>query len=714
MPGEGGNSSGLHPEGALFWSNPVGWVASGLQVGGWGRAALAGTCRRILPRVKLFRRSRELEIIHDDTTVPNSAGFVGVAAVKYREALAAKNWREGAVSAAEAAEQIHPGSTVYIGGGCAVPEAIVKALEDSADVRPGTRLLHHLAILVDGPFSSALRHRSMVVGPDDIELASWGRAQYLPILINEVPHSLFEGRIDIDVAVVQVSVPDAKGMCSLGISVGVARAAIECAQLVIAEINPGMPRVGGDALVPFSKFDIVVEVEPGLAQYRPRDVAGDPERVARYVARLVADGSTLHVGLGKIPAEVLRFLDTRRNLGIHTEVVTDAILDLADAGIVTGEKKSMSRGRIVASLAMGSSRLYERVADDSLFSLRSIDAVADYDVILQQRRMVSIAQAFSADLTGQVCAEACDGYVYGGVGAMPLFHFAASRTSGGRAILCLPSVDAHGRSSIRAVLDPNEAVTIPRYDVRWIVTEFGAAYLHSKTLSERAVAMIEISHPDHRVSLLSEAKRLGLVPPDQKMRSRRAYPIEETRNIVLRDGTEVLLRPMATTDASLLQALFFELKPEDVYTRFFRNLSSLTRQSAEHLCSVSYEDEMAFAAVLGDVESGEKIIATSSYYVNAESGLADVAYMVSPSYQGQGLGSALHARTVEYAKANGVRGFTADILEDNPAMLVVFARGPGHLNSHVLDGVCEIELLFYDPAIKGYSTSSRSRHEDGA
>ena len=611
-----------------------------------------------------------------------------------RDAQSARNWRKVTVSAEKAADIIPAGAIVYIGGGCSVPEAIVKALESSIDRHPNTRLLHHIAILVEGPFSAVLRHRSMIVGPHDAELASKGRAQYLPILINEVPHGMSEGRIEVDVAVVQVSPPDITGMCSLGISVGMAKAAMDHARITIAEINPTMPRVQGHALVPFSAFDMAVEGDPVLGQYRPRSVAANAERVARYVARLVADGSTLHVGLGEISLEVLRYLDSRRDLGIHTEVVTDAIIDLIEAGVITGRKKSMSRGRVVASLAMGTEKLYQKVADEDLFSFRPIDQVAELDVVLHQHKMVSIAQAFSADLTGQICAEAIDGLVYGGVGALPLFHLAAARSPGGRAIICLPSVDAHGRSSIRAVLDANEAVTIPRYDVRWVVTEFGSAYLHSKTLSERAVAMIEIAHPDHRVALLSEAKRMGLVPPDQKMRSRRDYPVEEQRAIQLRDGTEVLLRPTVTGDAPLLQALFHELKPEDVYTRFFRNLLSLTRQAAEHLCSVSYEDEMAFAAVIGDAETGERIVASSSYYVNAETGLADVAYMVSPEFQGQGLGSALHTRTAEYAMANAVRGFTADILEDNAAMLVVFTRGPGQLKSQIANGICEIELLF--------------------
>ncbi len=623
-----------------------------------------------------------------------------------RDAIAAMDWRDSVVSPDEAVAMIPAGSAVYIGGGCAVPTTIVAALEASAMERPGIRLLHDIAVLPEGQFSAALRHRTTVVGPNDAHLAAVGREQYVPILIGSVPRSMFQGRIDVDVAVVQVAPPDALGMCSLGISVGTAPAAIARAKVVIGEVNSAMPRVKGHALIPVTAFDALVEVEPGLTDYKAMDPVSDPEKIARYVARLVTDGSTLHIGLGPIPSQVLRYLDSRHDLGIHSEVATDTMVDLIDAGVITGRGKSMSRGRVVVSLAMGTSKLYDRVADESLFSLRPIEDVADPRTAMQQSRLVSIAQAFSADLTGQVCCEAANGHLYGGVGAAPVFHFAAARIPGGRAILCLPSVDVHGRSAIRPRLDANEGVTIPRYEVRWIATEHGAVYLHGKSLSERAVAMIEIAHPDHRSSLLGEAKRLGLIPPDQKMRSRRDYPVEEERRITLREGTEVLLRPTTTTDAQLLQELFYELDPESVYTRFFRNLSSLTRQAAEHLCSVSYSDEMAFAAVIGDVESGERIVATSSYYVDADTGLADVGYMVSPDFQGKGLGTALHERTVEYAKANGVRGFTADILESNSAMLNVFARGPGHLSTHLSQGSYDVELLFEEPPPAEYTTSS--------
>jgi RimJ/RimL family protein N-acetyltransferase len=446
-------------------------------------------------------------------------------------------------------------------------------------------------------------------------------------------------------------------------------------------------------MVAFEHLDHVVEVPAHVAEFVHESAGDVPERIARYVARLVDDGSCLQAGLGRIPAAVLPYLTTRRDLGVHSDVIGDSLVDLVEAGVVTGKRKRHSRGRIVASLAMGTRRLYDFIDSDPRVVLRPIDQVCDPAIVAAEPRMVSITQAFAVDLTGQVTAESRDGSAYGGVAASTAFHHGAVDAPNGRAIICLASRTPAGESAVRCALGPDQPVTFPRWDVHWVVTEFGMAYLHGLSLRERAVALIEVAHPEHRERLLAQAKAAGLVPEDQRQRSRRDYPVEEERTVTLRDGGEVLLRPTRTSDARLLQELFFRLGPEDVRTRFFRKLSSLTRQMAEHLCSVSYEGEMAFAAVVGDAED-ERIVATSSYFLDPSTGLADVAYMVDPEWQGRGLGHLLHQRTLEYALDHGVRGFTADVLIENRAMMAVFRSSPGTLQVETSEGIHELTLRF--------------------
>jgi acyl-CoA hydrolase/GNAT superfamily N-acetyltransferase len=603
-------------------------------------------------------------------------------------------WQQRCVPVAEAIATIPAGASIFVGSGCATPRTLLAELERRSLDHPGVRLVSFLTVGISGggDAPSVLRHRLLYLGRD-AALVSPARLDYVPVPLGEVPELIRTRRLRVDVALVQVSPPDARGMCSLGVSVDATLAAVRGAGSVIAEINPAMPRTGAPSMIPFDQLDHLVEVAPEVAEYHHVPVGDVAERIARYVARLVDDGACVQAGLGRIPAAVLPYLTRRRDLGIHSDVVGDSLVDLVEAGVVTGRHKTSSRGKIVASMALGTRRLFDFLDGNPQVVLRPIDQVCDPAILAGEQRMVSITQAYGADLTGQVTAESRDGQAYGGVAAATAFHHGAVAAQNGRAIVCLSSLTDTGASAIVTALSPQQPVTFPRWDVHWVVTEYGLAYLHGMSLRERAVALIELAHPDHRARLLAEAKAAGLVPEDQRQRSRRDYPVEEERTIRLRDGRQVLLRPTRTTDAGLLQELFFQLSDEDVVTRFFRKLSSLTRQMAEHLCSVSYEGEMAFAAVVGDAED-ERIVAASSYFVDPATGLADVAYMVDPNWQGLGLGRALHLRTLEYALAHGVRGFSADLLVANEAMMAIFAGSPGTLEVETSDGVHEVTLRF--------------------
>ena len=595
----------------------------------------------------------------------------------------------------EAAELIRPGDRVFVGTACATPRTILAALESMADPPAGVTLVHALTDRVGrtdphGLARTAYRHRVFYVGSDVRDLLPTGLVDYVPVSLADVPSMFVDGHLPLDVSLVQVTPPDDDGMCSLGVSVDVTRAAVLAATVVIAEINPAMPRTRGDTLIPLELIDHAVPVDVPVTEYVHEPAHGVAEQIARYVARLVDDRSTLQVGLGRVPNEMLRHLRNRRDLSVHTDVVTEPVADLVEAGVITGP--------VVGSWAMGTKRLYDLLEADERFSLHTIEHVCDAAVIARHDRMVSVTQAFTIDLSGQVCTEQLDGALYGGVATGPDFHRGALRAARGTPVVSMASRSPAGRPAVRVALGPDETVAIARADVRWVVTEYGTAYLFGKSLSQRALALIEIAHPDDRQNLLDAAMERGIVAEGQQLRSKTAYPVDEERELILRDGRQVLLRPTRAVDRSALQELFHRLTEKDVRTRFFNKLSSLTDRAADHLCNVDYEEDMAFAAVVGPAEH-ERIVATSSYHVDQRDGLAEVGYMVEPAWQGTGLATALHARTIEYARSRGVRGLTADVLMSNNAMLKVFRRGTGHdLHTELEDGVYEVRMMFTDPA----------------
>ena len=617
-------------------------------------------------------------------------------------------WQSRAVPAAQAVRVVRPGHRVFVGSACATPRRLLEALEALAPV--GVQLVHFLtdgaATGPEGRPESCFRHRAFYIGRDMRALATQAPVDYVPISLAQVPHLIDSGRLAFDVALVQASPPDERGMCSLGVSVDIGAAAVRAARTVVAEINPRMPRTGPESEVPLTRFDQIVAVDEPIIEYLHDDIGDTAERIARYVARIIDDGATLQIGLGRVPNEMLRFLVDRRDLGIHSDVITEPLVELVARGVVTGSRKSVHRGQIVASLAMGTRRLYDLIDGDPRFAFFPIEYVCEAGIIAANQSMVSVTQAFAIDLTGQVCGDACDGALYGGVATQPDFHRGASRSPGGKAIICLASTTGDGESAIRPTLRPQEAVAIPRAEVHYVVTEYGTAYLFERSLAERTVALIEIAHPRHREALLAAAIASGLLPRGQTLRSRGAYPVDEVREELLRDGRRVTIRPTRAGDAPGYQALFFHLRPEDVRTRFFRYLNSLTDETAQHLCNVSYEEEMAFAAVIGGPES-ERIVGTSCYFVDPKTRLADVAYMVDPEWQGSGLGTLLQARTIEYARRHGLRGFTADVLADNAAMLGVFRRAGCRVDSRLVDNAYEVRILFDEPVARRRAPSVR-------
>jgi acyl-CoA hydrolase len=416
------------------------------------------------------------------------------------------------VSAHEAVAGIRSGQHVYLHGGAATPSVLLEALVDRAAELQDVQI-YHLHAEGPGPhlqpdMASHFRHHALFIGPNARVAVNEGRAEYIPAFLSDIP-SFFRRRIiTLDAVLLNVSPPDAHGFCSLGTSVDAMPAAIAAAPLIIAQLNPSMPRTLGDSFIHTSRIDLAVDVDvPPYEVHTP--ATGEVEhRIGQYIAELVPDGATIQMGIGGIPSAVASALKDKRDLGIHTELFTDVVLDLVEAGAVTGARKEINQGKIVSAFAMGTSRLYRFLHDNPMIEMRPVDYTNDTAVIRRFKRMVAINSAIEIDLTGQVCADSIGSRMYSGVGGQMDFVRGAALAEEGRAIIAFASTAANGSvSRIVPFLKEGAGVVTTRAHVETIATEYGVAELHGRSIAERARALIAIAHPSFRDELLREARR---------------------------------------------------------------------------------------------------------------------------------------------------------------------------------------------------------------
>jgi len=417
-----------------------------------------------------------------------------------------------AVTPAEAVASIRSGDQIYLHGASATPSVLLDALVARAPELQDVQIVH---LHIEGPgphlapeMAGHLRHRALFIGPNARQAVNEGRAEYIPVFLSDVPQLFTRGLLPLDAALVNVTPPDPHGFCSLGTSVDATLAAVRSARTVIAQFNRAMPRTLGDSFIHVSEIDVATEVN--VPPYEvPQPVHGDVERrIGGFVADLVPDGATLQMGIGAIPTAVGAALLGKRDLGVHTELFTDTIVDLVEAGVITGARKERNRGKIVSAFMMGTRRLYEFVDDNPMVEMRPVDYTNDSQVIRQFSRMVAINSAIEVDLTGQVVADSIGWRLYSGVGGQMDFIRGAAQASEGRAIIALPSTAANGTiSRIVPFLKEGAGVVTTRAHVRTIVTEWGVAELFGRSIRERAQALIAVAHPDVRDQLTAQARR---------------------------------------------------------------------------------------------------------------------------------------------------------------------------------------------------------------
>jgi acyl-CoA hydrolase/GNAT superfamily N-acetyltransferase len=611
----------------------------------------------------------------------------------WRTAYAAK-----VTTAAGAIARIRPGRRLLIGSGAAEPIQLVEALVKNGEHLADNEIVHLLTLgpapYVKPELAARFRHSAFFIGPNVREAVQDGRADFIPVFLSEIPELIRSRRVRIDVALIQTSVPDAHGYVSLGVSVDVVRAAVDSAELVLAEINPNMPRTHGDSFLHVSRIDAMVPVDTPLLEH-VSPPPGEVERaIGEHVARLVPHGATLQAGIGSIPDAVLAALAHHHDLGVHTEMLSDGMMQLTQAGVITGAQKTLLPGKLVTSFVMGSRALYEWAHDNPALELRGSDFTNDPRVISDNDRMVSVNSALAVDLTGQVAADTLLGKFFSGIGGQVDFVRGAARSRGGRSIIALRSTAQHGSlSRIRGALEEGAGIVTSRGDVRHVVTEYGIADLWGKSVRERALALIEIAHPNFRAELLAQAKARRYVFVDQRVSSA-IYPWKEQHDEISKDGVKIVLRPVRMSDEDAIQDLFYSLSDESVRQRFMAHKSAYPHEEMQRLVDGDYVETLGLVAI--DPVAGE-VIGMARYDMDPATHFGDIAFAVRDVWQKRGIGKCLMRRMLEAARSNGLRGFSADVLAGNRGMLMIFQQSGLVVQSRFDGAVYHLEMPFEAP-----------------
>jgi 4-hydroxybutyrate CoA-transferase len=423
-----------------------------------------------------------------------------------------EQYRRKLLAPQEAMQCIQSNMRVYIHPGCAEPEALVEALMARAPFVSGVEIVHLLTVgradYIAPQMEGHFRHNAMFIGGNVRQAVNEGRADYTPVFLSEIEPLFESGQMPIDVALIQVSPPDAHGFCSFGVGVDTTLTASRQAKLVVAQVNDQMPRTFGDSFIHVSDIDSIIEGSRPLCEAKPITITDVHRAIGKNVASLIEDGATLQLGIGGIPDAVLLELNNHKNLGIHTEMLSDSAIPLIESGVINGSCKSIQRGKIVTGFVLGTKKLFEFVNNNPAFEFHPSAYTNDPYVISQNHKMVAINSALQVDITGQVCADSIGTYFYSGIGGQVDFIRGASRCKEGKPIIAIPSTAKGGTiSRIVPMLDPGAGVVTSRGAVHYVVTEFGVAYLHGRTIRQRAESLIEIAHPKFRDGLYAYCEK---------------------------------------------------------------------------------------------------------------------------------------------------------------------------------------------------------------
>ena len=600
----------------------------------------------------------------------------------------------------QALAHIQPGMNVFLGTGAAEPRTLVKALmASSAENLQDLTLIQILsfgdAIELEALRSQKYRLKTFFSGWVASEAISAGQVDLIPSRFSAIPWLITSRQLPVDVAILQITPPDTNGLCSLGIAVDAGRQAMTRASLVIGEINATIPRTHGDTFVSVNEFDMLVDSnEP--APYVPSwPVKKVYDQVAAHVASVIEDGSCLGFSYGPIYDALPRHLSTKKDLGIHSPLITDAVMALIKSGAVTNRRKKTFRGKSVTSYAMGSPELMRWLDDNPLVEFQAIDKVFSPIEIGKNPRFVTIFPARKVDLSGRIAMHAGKGSITSGPGQAMDFFNGAEISRGGFTIFALPSRNLKGKGNIRlSVADLPNQLNLPD-SVDMIATEFGIAALSGRTVRERAQALIEIAHPDDRPELVEQARTTHILYPDQIFiqESAHLYPSEINEQHTFKNGTTVRFRAIKPSDEEEMRRLFYRFSDKAIYYRYFAPIKTMPHARMQAYVNVDYRDVLSVVGLVGPPDQG-RIIAEARFVRNRDKPTGDVAFVVDENYQGIGIATYLYHMLARLARLRGVRGMTADVLATNQAMMKVFEKGDYPISTRFEDGAYALSISF--------------------
>ena len=585
------------------------------------------------------------------------------------------------VDAQEAISRIMRGSRVFIGTGCGEPQHLIRAMvkdERLQDIMVYQMLSSTLSQFVeDESFIRRFSLKLFFISQSMRKAAFDGKIDYIPEYLSQIPRLFASHQIGLDAALVQVSPPDKFGYCSLGVSVDITRPAVEHAAIVIAQVNPRMPRTWGDSFVHVDDIDWLVPYEEPLVEALPTVKDNEvSRRIGHYVSELVDDGATLQIGFGNLPYAVLKYLDGKKDLGIHTQLITDGLLPLFEKNVITNKKKTLLPGRVVTSLCMGSEKIYRYVDNNPAFYFRSSEFVNDPTVIARNDNLISISSALEVDLTGQVCSDSMGYLFYSGIGDQVDFLRGSSMSKGGFSIIALPSTARNGTvSRIVSHLSEGAGVATTRGDVNFVITEYGIAELKGKGIYQRVMELAQIAHPKFREELIEVAKKHHYIFADQlPPTTEDLLFLEGYKNTLkLKNGKIVEFRPLLPSDEFAYRNFFYSLQEKTIYMRFFYKMRTFSHEVVQkQWSSVDYHKNMS---IIGRVQKGghKEIMAIGSYAADDDN-RAEVAFVVREDFQGMGIATYLIEILEKIAKENQYTSFSASVLRENAAMIRVFKK----------------------------------------